>query len=698
MNKPNHVPLDKYRAIGIIAHIDAGKTTTTERILYYTGMTHKIGEVHDGAATMDWMSQERERGITITSAATTCFWRNHRINLIDTPGHVDFTIEVERSLRVLDGAVVVFDSVAGVEPQTTTVWRQANRYSVPRICFINKMDRDGADFKRCVNMIEHQLGCVPLVLAFPIGSQSEFRGIVDVVRMKAMFWKDDRKGAEYSLEDIPEHLVSEANKYRVDLFDMLQACYVAEELDTLTGEDLEAAIRKHIRKGSLDFTFVPIICGSAFKNKGVQLLLDCVVDYLPSPIDIGSVHGFEPKKVLDKDGVAEQLPLARHPSESEPFCALVFKTMRDPHVGSLSFTRIYSGVLKQGSTVINMRTKNKVRIGRILLMHANEREEVVSAGPGDVIALCALDAQTGDTLSDIDNQIVLESITIPEPVISVAVEPKTRGDQDPMTKALLSLAKDDPSLRFEYNAETGDTVIRGVGELHLEIVVDRLKTEYKVEVNTRKPQVAYREAIKRAAQVKYEHKKQSGGAGQYAKIFADIEPGEPGSGFVFVDKISGGRIPTSYIPAIQKGFEKAIKSGFYGYPIEDIQITITDGAFHDVDSSALAFEICAIDGFKEWIKNKEVLTVLMEPVMKIEVSTPQAYSGVIQGDLNSRQALITGEDMQNDGSVIIRADAPLEKMFGYIALLRSISSGRASFSMTFSHYAEARKEALTKKP
>lgn len=698
MNKTENmkIPLERYRAIGIIAHIDAGKTTTTERILFYTGITHKIGEVHEGAATMDWMAQERERGITITSAATTCFWRDHKINLIDTPGHVDFTIEVERSLRVLDGAVVVFDSVAGVEPQTETVWRQANRYSVPRLCFINKMDRDGADFNRCISMIEDQLSCNPLVIAFPIGAQAEFKGIIDIVRMKSMIWKDETKGAQYLLEEIPSDLLDKANSYRSNLIDTLQACYDAEELSELEGEELEKAIRKYIRKGTLEFIFVPIICGSAFKNKGVQLLLDCVVDYLPSPLDIGAVTGTSPTKTVEVDGEMQPMPLKREPSISEPFCALIFKIMRDQHVGSLSFTRIYSGILKSGDTVMNMRTKTRIRIGRILLMHANEREEISQAGPGDVVALCGLDSITGDTLSDMQDQIVLEKINIPEPVISVAIEPKTKGDQDKMTTALISLAREDPSLRFEYNPETGDTIIRGVGELHLEIVVDRLKTEYKVEVNTRQPQVAYREAIKKPASLKYEHKKQSGGAGQYAKIFVDVEPGEPGSGFVFVDKIFGGRIPSGYIPAIQKGFEKALKSGHYGYPIEDIRIALTDGAYHDVDSSALAFEIAAMDGLKEWIKEKELLTVLLEPIMKVEVFAPQEFAGTIEGDLNSKQAIITGQE-QSRGSVTIRADAPLEKMFGYITGLRNISRGRANFSMFFSHYAEARKEVLSKR-
>ena len=697
MTKTIKIPLEHYRAIGIIAHIDAGKTTTTERILFYTGITHKIGEVHEGAATMDWMVQERERGITITSAATTCFWRGHRINLIDTPGHVDFTIEVERSLRVLDGAVVVFDSVAGVEPQTETVWRQANRYSVPRMCFINKMDRDGADFYRCIKMIEEQLSTHPLVLALPIGSQSEFRGIIDIVRMQSMVWKDETKGAEYLLQEIPEGLLDEANKYRSALIDTLQTCYEAEELNTLTGDELINAIQKYIRKGTLEFVFVPVICGSAFKNKGVQLLLDCVVDYLPSPLDIGGIRGVSSVKVVDSDGIAEPVVIVREPLESEPFCGLIFKIMRDQHVGSLSFTRIYSGTLRSGDTVINMRTQNKIRVGRILLMHANEREEISQAGPGDVVALCGLDSITGDTLCDLQNQILLESINIPEPVISVAIEPKTKADQDKMTSSLISLAREDPSLKFEYNPETGDTIIRGVGELHLDIVVERLKTEFRVEVNTRQPQVAYREAIRKPASVHYEHKKQSGGAGQYAKIFIEIEPGESGSGFVFINKIFGGRIPAGYIPAIQKGFEKAIKSGYYNYPIEDIKITLTDGAYHDVDSSALAFEIAAVDGFREWIKDKDVTTVLLEPIMKVEILTPKECSGAIQGDLNSKQALITDEEVQSGGSICIKANAPLEKMFGYIANLRSISSGRANFSMTFSHYAEARKEVSGKK-
>lgn len=684
------VSLDKYRDIGIVAHIDAGKTTTTERILFYTGITHKIGEVHDGQATMDWMVQEQERGITITSAATTCFWREHRINLIDTPGHVDFTIEVERSLRVLDGAVVVFDSVAGVEPQSETVWRQANTYSVPRMCFINKMDRDGADFNRCVKMIEEQLVCYPLVIAFPMGSQRDFVGIVDIVRMKSMVWKDETKGAQYSLEEIPAEYKEEAEIYRSDMLDLLEACYDGSELRELDDEALEAAIRKYIRKGTLAFDFVPIICGSSFKNKGVQLLLDCIVDYLPSPLDIGAIKGTDPAD--------EEQVITRNPDPKEPFCGLIFKIMRDPHVGSLSFMRIYSGKVKPGDTVINIRTKEKVRIGRILLMHANTREEIYEGGPGDVVALCGLkDSVTGDTLCDITKPIVLERIHIPEPVISISVEPKTKADRDKMSAALMTLAREDPSLKVTFNEETGQTVIHGVGELHLDIVVDRLKREFKVEVTTQNPQVAYREAIRRPTDIKHTHKKQSGGAGQFAAIEVTVEPGEPGTGFVFVNDITHGRIPSEYIPGVEKGFKDAVKSGYYGYPIEDTRIILKDGAYHDVDSSVLAFQIAAKDAFSENLKDKKLSTVLLEPIMKIEVITNKEYSGTIQGDLNSKGGIITGEDTKPGDVVCIKANVPLEKMFGYIGNLRSISSGRASFSMEFSHYAEARKEVIEKK-
>lgn len=694
-----NVSLDKYRDIGIIAHIDAGKTTTTERILFYTGITHKIGEVHDGEATMDWMVQEQERGITITSAATTCFWQDHRINLIDTPGHVDFTIEVERSLRVLDGAVVVFDSVAGVEPQTETVWRQANTYSVPRICFINKMDRDGADFDRCVRMIRTQLVCDPLIIAIPIGSQREFSGIIDIIRMKAMVWKDETKGAQYVLEEIPEDLQQKAQYYHNELLDTLEACYDATELRKLEGEEQMSAIKKYLRRGTLDFVFVPILCGSAFKNKGVQFLLDCVVDYLPSPLDIGAVKGTHPSIMTEgDDGTMIPQVISRSPDAKEPFCGLIFKIMRDPHVGSLSFMRVYSGTIKSGDVVLNMRTKDKVRVGRILLMHANSREEITGAGPGDVIALCGLkDSITGDTLSDMESPIILEKIHVPEPVISISVEPKTKSDREKMSGALMTLAREDPSLRVTFNEETGQTVIHGVGELHLDIIVDRLRREFKVEVNTQNPQVAYREAIKKPANLKYTHKKQSGGAGQFASIEVDIAPGEPGSGFKFINDITHGRIPSEYIPGVEKGFRDAVKAGYYGYPVEDIQVTLKDGAYHDVDSSVLAFQIAARDLFSESIKERKLLTALLEPIMKVEIVTHKDYSGSIQGDINSKSGLITGEEMKPGDVVCIRANVPLEKMFGYIGNLRSISSGRASFSMEFSHYAEARKEVIEKR-
>jgi elongation factor G len=552
------------------------------------------------------------------------------------------------------------------------------------------MDRDGADFNRCVKMIEEQLVCYPLVIAFPMGSQRDFVGIVDIVRMKSMVWKDETKGAQYSLEEIPAEYKEEAEVYRSDMLDLLEACYDGSELRELEGEALEAAIRKYIRKGTLAFDFVPIICGSSFKNKGVQLLLDCIVDYLPSPLDIGAIKG--------TDTADEEKVITRNPDPKEPFCGLIFKIMRDPHVGSLSFMRIYSGKVKPGDTVINIRTKEKVRIGRILLMHANTREEIYEGGPGDVVALCGLkDSVTGDTLCDINKQIMLERIHIPEPVISISVEPKTKADRDKMSAALMTLAREDPSLKVTFNEETGQTVIHGVGELHLDIVVDRLKREFKVEVTTQNPQVAYREAIRRSTDIKYTHKKQSGGAGQFAAIEVTIEPGEPGTGFVFVNDITHGRIPSEYIPGVEKGFKDAVKSGYYGYPIEDARITLKDGAYHDVDSSVLAFQIAAKDAFTENLKEKKLATVLLEPIMKIEVITNKEYSGTIQGDLNSKGGIITGEDTKPGDVVCIKANVPLEKMFGYIGNLRSISSGRASFSMEFSHYAEARKEVIEKK-
>jgi len=684
----NNIPLSKYRDIGIVAHIDAGKTTTTERILFYTGMTHKIGEVHDGQAVMDWMPQEQERGITITSAATTCFWKGHKINLIDTPGHVDFTIEVERSLRVLDGAVVVFDSVAGVEPQTETVWRQANTYSVPRICFINKMDRSGANFQGCVQGIKTQLVCNPLILTLPIGSQAEFAGLVDLVRMKALRWNDESKGADYSIEEIPQDMMQEAEMYREELLGTLEI--FGAEFKGLEGEALENEIKKYVREGTLAFEFVPILCGSSFKNKGVQTLLDAIVDFLPSPLDIGAISGIDPKSAHNKDG---EVTISREPDVNASFSGLIFKIVRDQHVGSLSYTRIYSGQIRSGDFVKNMRTEERVRVGKILLMHSNSREQIESAGPGDVIALCALkDSITGDTICDIDDPIILERIHIPEPVISVSVEPKSKNDRDKMTSSLLSFAREDPSLKVTFDDETGQNIIHGVGELHLEIIIDRLRREFKVEVNTQNPQVAYREAIKEQTNLDYQHKKQSGGAGQFAKISVVVEPGEPGTGFQFINDITHGRIPAEYIPSVEKGFKNSIKAGRFGYPVENVKVTLKDGAYHEVDSSCLAFEIAARDCFREALKDGKLKTVLLEPIMRVEITTHKDYSGSIQGDINSKSGVITGEDSKPGDVACIKANVPLEKMFGYIGHLRSLSSGRASFSMEFSHYAEARKE------
>jgi elongation factor G len=691
------IPLDKYRDIGIVAHIDAGKTTTTERILFYTGMTHKIGEVHDGEAIMDWMPQEQERGITITSAATTCFWKGHRINLIDTPGHVDFTIEVERSLRVLDGAVVVFDSVAGVEPQTETVWRQANTYSVPRICFINKMDRSGANFMGCVQGIKTQLVCNPLIITLPIGSQSDFAGLIDIVRMKALRWNDETKGADYSIEEIPVDMVKESEKYREELLGTLEI--FGADFSKLEGDALEAEIKKYIREGTLAFEFVPVLCGSSFKNKGVQTLLDAIVDFLPSPLDIGAIKGIDPKAAHknSQDSEEQDNIISREPSPTEPFAGLIFKIVRDQHVGSLSYTRIYSGQIKSGDFVKNMRTEERVRIGKILLMHSNSREQIESAGPGDVVALCALkDSITGDTICDIDQPIILERIHIPEPVISMCVEPKSKNDMDKMTSSLLSFAREDPSLQVTFNPETGQNIIHGVGELHLEIIIDRLRREFKVEVNTQNPQVAYREAIRQQTPLDYQHKKQSGGSGQFAKISVVIEPGEVGSGFQFVNDITHGRIPSEYIPGVEKGFKESVKSGRYGYPVENVKVTLKDGAYHEVDSSVLAFQIAARDCFRDAVQEGKLKTVLLEPIMRVEITTHKDYSGSIQGDINSKSGIITGEDSKPGDVSCIRANVPLEKMFGYIGHLRSLSSGRASFSMEFSHYAEARKEVTEK--
>jgi elongation factor G len=676
---PRTTPLDRYRNIGIMAHIDAGKTTTTERILYYTGRSYKIGEVHEGTATMDWMEQEQERGITITSAATTCDWRDHRINIIDTPGHVDFTIEVERSLRVLDGAVTVFDSVAGVEPQSETVWRQADKYNVPRICFVNKMDRIGADFHRCVRMIDDRLGAVPLVLQLPVGAESEFSGVVDLVRMKAIIWKDEAMGAEYEVRDIPAELADQAAEYREKLVELAVEQDDAALEAYLEGEEPDQETLKHcIRRGTCNLTFVPVLNGSAFKNKGVQPLLDAVVDYLPSPTDVPDVKGVEP----DTDE-----PMTRKSADDEPLSVLAFKVMTDPFVGSLTFVRIYSGVMKTGISVLNTVKQNRERVGRMLLMHANHREDIKEAHAGDIIAIAGLKSTTtGETLSDPKHPIILERMEFPDPVIEVAVEPKTKGDQEKMGVALGRLAQEDPSFRVTSDPESGQTVIKGMGELHLEILVDRMKREFKVEASVGAPQVAYRETITRSAEIDYTHKKQTGGSGQFARVKLVFEPLEPGEGFVFENKVTGGSVPKEFVPGVAKGLNSSRETGVLaGFPLIDFKATLIDGASHDVDSSVLAFEIATRAAFREGIPR--AVPVLLEPMMRVEVVTPEEYMGDIIGDLNSRRGNVTGMDARGNAQVI-NAMVPLANMFGYINNLRSMSQGRAQYTMHFDHYAK----------
>ena len=670
-------PLELYRNIGIMAHIDAGKTTTTERVLYYTGVSHKIGEVHDGNATMDWMEQEQERGITITSAATTCFWKDHRINIIDTPGHVDFTIEVERSLRVLDGAVAVFDSVAGVEPQSETVWRQADKYNVPRICFVNKMDRIGADFYRCVDMIVDRLGAAPLVMQLPIGSESEFQGVVDLFKMKAIVWKDETMGAEYVEEDIPADLADKAAEYREKLIELA----VEQDDDAmeayLEGNEPDAeTLARCIRKGTCSSSFVPVLCGTAFKNKGVQPLLDAVVDYLPSPIDVDSVTGVKP----DSDE-----ELVRKTSDDEPASALAFKIMTDPFVGSLTFVRVYSGVFTTGTQILNSVKGNRERVGRMLQMHSNHREDIKEARAGDIVAIAGLKGTTtGETLCDPLKPIVLERMEFPDPVIEVAVEPKTKADQEKMGVALGRLAQEDPSFRVSTDVESGQTVIKGMGELHLDIIVDRMKREFKVDANVGAPQVAYRETISRVAEVDYTHKKQSGGSGQFARIKLTFEPVDPGEGYSFDNSITGGAVPKEFIPGVEKGLISAQATGVLaGFPVIDFKVTLTDGASHDVDSSVLAFEIAARAAFREGVQKAG--PALLEPVMKVEVVTPEEYMGDIIGDLNSRRGNVSGMDNRGNAQVI-NAMVPLANMFGYVNNLRSMSQGRAQYTMHFDHY------------
>ncbi len=673
----NKTPLDKYRNIGIMAHIDAGKTTTTERVLYYTGKSYKIGEVHDGAATMDWMEQEQERGITITSAATTCFWNDYRINIIDTPGHVDFTIEVERSLRVLDGAVAVFDSVAGVEPQSETVWRQADKYDVPRMCFINKMDRVGADFYRCVDMIVDRLGAVPLVIQLPIGAEADFAGVIDLIKMKAIVWKDENLGAEFEYLDIPEDLADKAAEYRVKMIETaVEQDDEAMEAYLEGNEPDEATLKACIRKGTIGNAFVPVVCGTAFKNKGVQPLLDAVVDFMPSPLDIGAVTGKE---------IGSDVDAIRDVSDEAPFSALAFKIMNDPFVGSLTFVRIYSGKMEAGSYVQNSVKDKKERVGRMLLMHSNNREEIKVATAGDIVALVGLkDTTTGDTLCDNAKPIVLERMEFPEPVIEIAVEPKTKADQEKMSIALQRLAAEDPSFRVSVDHETGQTVIKGMGELHLDIIVDRMKREFRVEANIGAPQVAYRETITKSFEIDYTHKKQSGGSGQFARVTIKFEPQETGAGYEFISKIVGGNIPKEFIPGVDKGLISAQDTGVIaGFQMIDFKATLLDGAYHDVDSSVLAFEIAARAAFREGIAQSG--PVLLEPVMRVEVVTPEEYMGDIIGDLNSRRGQVS--DMAARGNAkVISAMVPLANMFGYINTLRSMSQGRAQYTMHFDHY------------
>ena len=672
--------LDKYRNIGIMAHIDAGKTTTTERILYYTGKSHKIGEVHDGAATMDWMEQEQERGITITSAATTCFWKDHRINIIDTPGHVDFTIEVERSLKVLDGAVAIFDGVAGVEPQSETVWRQADKYKVPRICFVNKLDRTGADYFRCVDMIKERLGAKPLVTQIPLGIEASLKGVVDLVKMKAITWKDENLGADFELIEIPENLKDNANKYRKELIET--AVEQDEKLmeDYLNGKEIsEINLIKCIRSGCLKFDFVPILTGSAFKNKGVQPLLDAVVNYLPSPVDIGSISGTIP------GSKNKEAKVVRKFDDNEPFSALAFKVANDPFVGSLTFIRIYSGTIKSGTGVYNTSREKEERVGRMLLMHANSREDIKEANAGDIVALAGLKyTVTGHTLSLEDKPVLLEPMEFPDPVIEIAVEPKTKADQEKMGEALGRLAKEDPSFRVTSDEESGQTIIKGMGELHLDIIVDRMKREFKVEANIGAPQVAYRETILKNAEFDNTHKKQSGGAGQFARVKISIEPLEPGKGREIENKIKGGSIPKEFIPGVEKGIETVSDAGILaGFPIIDYKVTILDGLHHDVDSSVLAFELASRQCFKE-VCSRATLK-LLEPVMRVEVVTPEDYMGDVIGDLNSRRGHISTQEVRGNATVIT-AMVPLANMFGYINSLRSMSQGRAQYSMFFDHY------------
>src|SRR5271170_7566154 len=674
--------IEDYRNFGIMAHIDAGKTTTTERILYYSGKSHKIGEVHDGAATMDWMEQEQERGITITSAATTTFWLDKRLNIIDTPGHVDFTIEVERSLRVLDGAVCVLDGNQGVEPQTETVWRQADKYNVPRIVFVNKMDKIGADFFRCVDEIKTKVGGRPVCIQLPIGSESNFKGVIDLLRMKAVVWDEEGLGAKYHDEEIPADLKAKAEEYRfalieaaVEVDDEAMAAY-------LDGKEPDiATLKRLIRKAVRHITFIPILCGSAFKNKGVQPLLDAVVDYLPSPLDREAIKG------VDMNTGKE---VVRLPKDSEPFSMLAFKIMDDPFVGTITFCRVYSGKVESGSTALNSTKDKKERVGRMLLMHANNREDIKEAFAGDIVALAGLkDTRTGDTLCDPHKPVILEKMEFPEPVIEIAIEPKSKADQEKLGVALSKLAAEDPSFRVSTDQESGQTILKGMGELHLDIKVDILRRTYKVDANIGAPQVAFRERITKRVEVDYTHKKQTGGTGQFARVKFIVEPNEPGKGFEFESKIVGGAVPKEYIPGVEKGLNSVLTSGVVaGFPVVDVKVQLVDGAYHDVDSSALAFEIASRAAFLEALQKGK--SVLLEPSMKVEVVTPEDYTGSVIGDLNSRRGQIQGQDMRGNANVII-AMVPLANMFSYVNNLRSMSQGRATFTMQFDHYAEVPK-------
>ena len=681
--------LAKVRNIGIMAHIDAGKTTTTERILYYTGINYKIGETHEGSATMDWMEQEQERGITITSAATTCFWHDHHINIIDTPGHVDFTVEVERSLRVLDGAVTVFDGVAGVEPQSQTVWRQANKYGVPRICYVNKLDRTGASFDFVVKTIRERLNATAAVIQLPVGSEANFQGVIDLVGMRALMWRGETKiGEDYTVEEIPADMVDRAQEAREELIQVLadndddfaETWLLAED----SGEEIDVpTIKAAIRRGVLASKFTAVVCGTSFKNKGVQPMLDAVIDYLPSPLDIPAIDGFKPGD--------ETVKLERQPSNEEPLSLLAFKIAADPHLGRLTYVRIYSGTLKSGMQVLNATKGKKERIGKIYQMHANKREEIDEIGAGMICAVMGLkDTTTGETLCDPAAPIILESMEFPNPVIEQAIEPKTKSDQEKLSMAIQRLAEEDPTFRVHTDEETGQTIIAGMGELHLEVLIDRMRREFKVEANIGKPQVAYRETLRRPVEkVEYTHKKQSGGSGQYGKVIISLEPQEAGAGYEFVNAVTGGRIPREYIPAVDQGIQEAMAFGpLGGYPVEDIKVTLLDGAYHDVDSSELAFKIAGSMVFKEAARKAD--PALLEPLMAVEVTTPDDYLGTVIGDLNSRRGAVQGME-EAHGNQIVRALVPLSEMFGYVGDLRSKTSGQASYAMEFHSYGETPK-------